>query len=168
MRSKFFIVAAAMTALSDVPTLQAQSAGDALQVELVAVRALLSHRNTTGNVTIDSLQGPSHAAPGSATAERRRPTQRSADLARLLNATVRTYGDVHQCDAKQHCALVGTGSHLILSSPSIQGDSADITATLFQPGPGARRPVDYETVQFTLQRRTSGWVVVREVQLGIS
>ena len=168
MGSRFFIVVAAMSALSDVPKMPAQSTGDALQVELVAVRALLSHRNTTGTVTIDSLQGPSHAAPGSATAERRRPTQRSADLARLLNATVRTYGDVHQCDAKQQCALVGTGSHLILSPPSIHGDSADITATLFQPGPAARRPVDYETVQFTLQRRTSGWVVVREVQLGIS
>jgi hypothetical protein len=139
---------------------------DTLRIEIAAARAMQAHQYAKGQLALD----PSFAAQGHAPGEgdRLRPTARTEALAKAIRADVRKYSEVSNCGSAKRCGLSGVAAVLLLSEPSITGDTATVTATMRQNTHSTRQPQDYETTLITLVRRAAGWTVIREVQLGIS
>ena len=139
---------------------------DTLRIEIAAARAMKAHQYAKGRLALD----PSFAAQGHAPGEsdRLRPTPRTEALARAIRADVRRYSEISNCGSARRCGLSGVAAHLMLSEPSITGDTATVTATIRQNTRRTRDPQDYETTLITLVRGATGWTVTREVQLGIS
>ena len=144
-----------------------QSSAEAAQVELVAARAMLAHRDAPNqSFALDPRFGTEDETDHQAHAKARelRPEYRSTTLARALG------GGVQQLEAVDcgRCPLKGVSAHLTLSSPVISGSTATVIATLIQNTGNARSPVYYETTRLTLSKTASGWIVTRQEQLGIS
>lgn len=149
--------------------IKAQSHGDRLAIEVAAARAMLGHQYNKGSISIDPVEGAEGHAPSNPGVGKVRSAVHTAELTKALSASVRRYSDVTRCtDDQTQCAMSGTSAHLVISAPNIRGDTATVTATIYQNSPSKRQPVDYETVLLTLVRRNLGWAVVKEVQLGIS
>jgi hypothetical protein len=130
---------------------------------------MLGHQYNKGPVSIDPVEGANGHAPSYPGVGKRRSGVHTAALAKALSVAVLTYSDVTRCTGSQmRCAMSGTSAHLVLSAPKIRRDTASVTATIYQNSPSARQPVDYETMLLTVVRKTRGWAVVKEVQLGIS
>ena len=137
-----------------------------MQIELAAGRAMLTHNLATGPVALDPRYAIPDRAPTFGDRSLPRAVHRTAALAKALAASIRTAEAVQACTAP--CPLVGVGAHLTMSTPVISGRTATITVTLLQSSADGRQRVYYETVQMMLSRSSRGWVVTKEVQLGIS
>ena len=160
------IVCAALA--QPVHAIGAQTNADSLTIELLAARAMLPHQSVKGALSIDPMVGTDGDAPSTPKLGELRAPNRTEALAKALSARVRSFGDLLDCTGQAPCAMSGSMAHLILSAPSIHGDSATVTATIHQNTSDARQPVDYETVLFTITRSGRGWIVASELQLGIS
>jgi hypothetical protein len=147
----------------------AQSEADRLAIDLAAARAMLGHQYSKGPISIDPVEGAEGLAPSNPGVGKLRSASHTKALAKAISGSVRRYHDVTNCaDGQTNCAMTGVSAHLVLSAPNIRGDTASVTATIYQNAPSNRQPVDYETVLLTLVRTTHGWTVVKEDQLGIS
>jgi len=130
---------------------------------------MLAHQYGKGPLSIDPVEGAAGHAPSIPGVGKLRSGVQTEALAKAVSALVRRYSDVASCTGVQtRCAMSGISAHLVLSAPNIRGDTASITATIYQNAPSKRQPVDYETVLLTVVRTTHGWAVVKESQLGVS
>lgn len=144
----------------------AQERSDAMEVEIVAARAMLATRVTTGTIGLDPRPGRSGAAPSFA-ASGANARAHATILAKALGSSLKTYEEASDCTGD--CQLVGVTAHLTLSAPTFSGDTATITVTLVENSlDGKMGPLDYETVQFILSRGAHGWVIIKRLQLGVS
>ncbi len=166
---RLWVLAACIALVYPVSAIRAQSSTDRVAIEVAAARTMLAHQYNKGSVSIDPAEGAQGHAPSHPGVGKLRPAAHTERLAKVLSASVRRYADVTSCtDGQPPCAMSGTSTHIILSAPIIVGDTASVTATIYQNSPSKRQPVDYETVLLTLVRRPGGWAVVKEDQLGIS
>ena len=140
--------------------------GDTLLIEIAAARAMQAHQYAKGSLGLDPRFGAPGHAPG--VANQLRPASRTDALARAIGATVRTYSEASACTERRPCRLTGVAAHVMLSQPSIEGDTATITGTIRQNSPSARQPQDYETLLLVLVRRGANWAVIQQRKLGIS
>jgi hypothetical protein len=164
-----WILACSIAVFYPAALICAQSNTDSLGIEIAVARAMLRHQYTSGRVSIDPVEAGEHHAPSNPGAGKLRPDIRTKGIATAISAVVRPYSEVSACIAGQtKCALHGVSAHLVLSAPRIDGDTAMVTATIYQNTPSRRQPVDYETVILTVVRIPGTWSVVKEVQLGIS
>ena len=167
--SKVWVIGACIVLVYPHRAIRAQSDADSLAIDIAAARAMLGHQYTKGPVSVDPVEGAEGHAPPSPGVGRLRSTVRTEGVAKAVSALVRRYSDVASCSGGQTgCALSGISAHIILSAPTIGGDSASVTATIYQNAPSKWQRVDYETVLLTVVRTTHGWAVVKEVQLGVS
>jgi len=149
-------------------TIGAQSETDTLAIGIAAARAMLGHQYSKGSISIDPVQGVEGHAPSNSGVGKIRAASHTTALARAISGSVHRYRDVTNCRARTRCALTGVAAHLVLSAPRIRGDTASVTATIYQNAPSERQLIDYETVILTFARTPRGWTVVKEDQLGIS
>lgn len=80
---------------------------------------------------------------------------------------------VAEVDSALACAegigrLKASATHITISEPEMDGDTARITVTALFATDAPKRPAGYETIQFTLVRGEGSWRVVKQEQLGIS
>lgn len=146
--------------------LRGAAQSDTLLIEIAAARAMQLHQYAKGQLGLDPQLAADGHAPGGG--YQSRPSTRTEAIARAINANVRRYSDVSNCGTDNGCRLTGVAAHLMLSEPSISGDTARVTATIRQNTPSSRQPQDYETTLIILTKRAGSWSVVREQQLGIS
>jgi hypothetical protein len=147
----------------------AQSETDRLAIDLAAARAMLGHQYSQGLMSIDPVEGAEGLAPSNPGVGKLRSASHTKALAKAISGPVRRYSEVTRCaEGQTECAMTGVRAHLILSGPNIRGDTASVTATIYQNTPSKRQLIDYETVLLTVVRTIHGWTVVKEVQLGIS
>src|SRR6185437_12245132 len=142
---------------------------DRLAIDLAAVRAMLGHQYNKGPISIDPVEGAEGSAPSNPGVGNLRSASHTQALAKSISGFVRRYSDVTNCSEGQtQCTMTSVLAHLVLSAPTCRGDTARVTATIYQNAPGKRQRVDYETVLLTLVRTAHGWTVAKEDQLGIS
>jgi len=166
---RLWVLGACIALVYPLSAIRAQSDADRLAIEVAATRAMLGHQYNKGSISIDPVEGAEGHAPSNPGVGNLRSAIHTEALAKTLSASVRRYSDVTRCtNDRTQCAMSGTSAHLVLSAPTIRGDTASVTATIYQNSPSKRQLVDYETVLLKLVRRIGGWTVVKEVQLGIS
>ena len=166
---RLWVLGACVGLFYPLGAIRAQSDADRLAIDVAAGRAMLGHQYNKGRISIDPVEGAEGHAPSVPGVGKLRAAVYTEALAKALSGSVRRYSDVTSCTGGQtQCAMSGISAHLVLSAPNIRGDTASVTATIYQNSSSKRQPVDYETVVLTLVRTTHGWTVVKEDQLGLS
>src|SRR5947207_1980698 len=114
---------------------------DTLLIEIASARAMQAHQHANGRLALDPLFTAAGHAPGESLGLR--PSGRTDAIARAIGAVVRRYSEVFSCAPGSRCRLSGVAAHLMLSDPSIAGDTATVTATVRQNSSGSRQPQYY-------------------------